>query len=185
MLSVLAAALVVACDDDGDGGPSPTVPPIVETAEDAAKTPDVDIRTLDLEAAKDVQALLTQTGGLYEQENVIYVDLTGDGADEAIVPVSSGGTLGDIAFLVLTPMGGGTLALLTQARDTQTGLTVEIVDGQLVETRPEPGSDDPECCPSMLRVTVYEWDGEALVVESEEVVPNPDAGANATPAASQ
>jgi hypothetical protein len=36
----------------------------------------------------------------------------------------------------------------------------------------------------MLRVTVYEWDGEALVVESEEVIPNPDAGADATPAAS-
>lgn len=179
-LCVLAAASVVACDDD-DAGPTRTAPALVETVQDAAKSPDVDIRTLDLEALKDVQALLSQTGGLYVQENVIYFDLTGDGADEAIVPVSSGGTLGDIAFIVLTSAGGGPRALLTQSRDLHTGLTVAVIDGKLVETRPEPGPDDPECCPSMLRRTTYSLDGVSLTVESQETIPNPEGGVKATP----
>jgi hypothetical protein len=72
------------------------------------------IREIDLAKVADVEAVVAGTGGQFLQANVIYADLTEDGSDEAIVPISSGGTMGDVAFLVLTPAGDGTETLLKE-----------------------------------------------------------------------
>jgi hypothetical protein len=33
---------------------------------------------------------------------------------------------------------------------------------------------DPQCCPSRLRETSYQWDGARFVAITEQVVPNED-----------
>jgi hypothetical protein len=134
----------------------------------------VDIRTLDLESQEAVQELLSATGGTYEQESVIYADVTGDDADDAVVPVASGGTMGDVGYVVLAATADGAEPVLE--RSPGGPVSVEVAGGQVVETLPVPGPDDPECCPSQLRTITYTWDGEALVVESDETGPNPAGG---------
>ena len=113
------------------------------------------------------------TDGLYVQDNVLYADLTDDGEEEAVVPISSGGTLGDVGFVVLTESEGALEALLT-ATPQAGGVSVNIEDGRVVAVEAAPGPDDPECCPSQLRTTVYAWDGEELAVESSTVGPAAD-----------
>jgi hypothetical protein len=142
------------------------------------------IRAIDLKQTAPVQQLLKDTGGEFVQSQVIYGDLTGDGIDEAVVPVSSGGTMGDIAYVVLTPAGGGVAALPMAKGDTSSGgIAVSIDGGKLVDTRPQYGPNDPNCCPSLLRKTTYTWDGQQLAVASTASVPNPDAGVKGTPPA--
>ncbi len=139
------------------------------------------IRSVDLQNLAPVKTLLTDTGGRFAQSDVLYADLTGDGADEAVVPVSSGGTLGDVAFIVLTMSGADTKVVLREYPRDAHGLAVAVVDGKLIETQPVPGPDDPECCPGMLRKTTYAWNGAALAVESVKTEVNPEGGAKGTP----
>ena len=83
--------LVVACDgDDGgdDGTPSAVPTGAVSPAPTATIAPGA-IRDVQLEALEPVAALREQTGGAYAQANVLYADVTGDGVEEAIVPLAS------------------------------------------------------------------------------------------------
>jgi len=188
-LALIAALLVTAasCGGDDNDDATPTAPAATSTTA-AAETPDPAdagaIRTLDLEANADVQTLLTDTGGSYVQESVIYADITGDGIDDAIVPVASDGTLGNVAFVVLMLDGDDVETLLTEQPEATNGMALRVEDGNLVLSEAAPGPDDPSCCPSMLRETTYVWNGAALAIESEVTIPNPDGGIKGTPAAS-
>jgi hypothetical protein len=177
LICAAIAAVLAACNGD-DGDKTPTATAIGATA---VPSPSVDIRTLDLTQVVDVQALLEDTEGVFAQENVIYDDVNGDGIDEAIVPIASGGTGADIGFIVLTPSDGGTRTLLTHVPQGE-GLAIEVQDGKIVTTEPAPGPDDPLCCPSFLRKTTFNWNGAALALESSETIPNPGAF-NKTPGA--
>jgi hypothetical protein len=172
------AAAMVGCGGDGDDeAGTPTLPPAV-TPGVATATPEADlIRAVDLQNSEPVQDLIEVTGGLYVQGDVLYADLTDDDEDEAVVPLSSGGTLGDVGFLVLQLTDGAVEPLLTVTPESGGGLSVSISGGQLVSVEPVPGPDDPECCPSSLRTTVYGWDGEDLVVESSKTEPSTGGGA--------
>jgi hypothetical protein len=175
---IVACALIAACggggDDDDEATSTPsvavTVPAATETATPAG------IRSIDLQNSEPVQDLIDVTGGLYVQDNVLYADLSEDGSEEAIVPLSSGGTLGDVGFLVLAEADGGVEPLLTVTPEFG-GIAVSLVDGQLTTIEPVPGPDDPECCPSALRTTVYAWNGSELAVESSNTEPSDGSGA--------
>lgn len=185
LIAMAGLAIAAACGGDGgdDDESTPTEAAATATS-DPGETPTIDssIRTLDLESNEDVAAIVADAGGSLVQSSVLYADLTRDGVEEAIVPVSSGGTLGDVAFVVLTPDGGGAKTLLKEQPEATMGLALDVdADGDLIVTEPVPGPDDPECCPSMLRRTTYSWNGAALALESVETVPNPDAGAKGTP----
>lgn len=148
----------------------------------SAATASSAIRNLDLEHSAPVQQLIKDTGGQFVPSQVLYGDLTGDGVEEAVVPISSGGTMGDIAYVVLTPSGDGVAVLPLEKGDTVAGgVAVDIVDGKLVDTRPEYGPTDPECCPSMLHKTTYSWNGTKFVIASSQSIPNPNGGAKGTP----
>ena len=149
----------------------------------AGKTPSVDIRSLDIEKLPDVAALLLDTSGGFSKDDVLYADLTGDGSDEAVVPISSGGTMGDIAFIVLMADGNDTKTLLKEYPSDQSGLSVAVQDAKVVMTQPVPGPDDPFCCPSFLKKTTYGWNGYAMALEGVTTDPNPNAGGKGTPAA--
>jgi len=136
---------------------------------------------IDLGNSAPVQKVMADSGGQFVQAEVIYADLTGDGTEAAVVPISSGGTMGDIAVVVLGTVGGGTRTLLSDYPRSGRGMAVAVNAGKLVITEPVPGPNDPECCPSQLRKTTYGWNGVALVVESIDTMPNPNAGPKATP----
>ena len=144
-------------------------------------TPSVDIREIDIAAMPDVQAVLTTNGGTIIQTDVVYADVTGDGFDDAIVPVSSGGTLGYLGFFVVTPEGDTARILMQEFPAESTGLTVTVVGEKIELLQPAPGPDDPECCPSFFRRTIYAWNGNALAVESVTTELNPDVAAALTP----
>ncbi|MEX0751123.1 MAG: hypothetical protein WD359_09980, partial [Dehalococcoidia bacterium] len=146
-------------------------------------TPSGAIRERDLENDPAVQSLIEETGGEYVQENVIYADLSDDGIDDAVVPVSSAGTLGNVAFVVLTPTDDGTVTLLRELPRESGGIALNVVEGKLVMLEPVFGPDDPECCPSLLRQTTYGWNGAALALEDQQTIDNP--GGEVKPNASQ
>lgn len=183
--AVIALFALTACDGDGGGDDTPTRPSSTATASGTAApeaTPSGEIRERDLENDPAVQSLIADTGGEYVQENVVYADLTDDGVDDAVVPIASGGTLGNLAFIVLTPVEGGTSVLLKEQPAQSGGIALDVVDGKLVTLEPVFGPDDPECCPSMLRKTTYGWNGAALALEDEETVENPGGVVKPTPA---
>ena len=182
-----ALAFTLACNGGGDDDPTPVTSPTsaatAAASPTAGATPSGEIRSLDIAASPDVKQLMTDTGGTLAQENVVYGDLTGDGIEEAIAPIASGGTMGYVAFAVLTPVGTSTKTLLKETPPGGRGFQVSIEEDHLVITEPVPGPDDPECCPSMLRKTIYAWNGAALAVDDVQTVPNP-AGGVKTPSVS-
>jgi hypothetical protein len=175
--AIILAAVGVACGgNDDDEIVDPTQPPTATVPLTTPTAPPEGIRALDLQNSPPVQDLIEVTGGLYVQDNVLYADLTEDEEEEAVVALSSGGTLGDVGFVVLTLSEGEPEPLLTVAPEGTGGISVNITGAQLVTVEPVPGPDDPECCPSSLRTTTYVWDGTELVVESSTTEPDPAAG---------
>jgi hypothetical protein len=154
--------------------PLPTRPP--------GATPDDSIRTMDLREAAPVQSLLTDTNGEFEQADVIYGDLNGDGVTDAVVPIASGGTQGTLAYVVLTLVAGNVQVMPMQKGETSSGgATVQVVGGKLVDMRAEFGPNDANCCPSMLRTTTYAWDGTQFVIESSTTTTNTTSAQKPTP----
>lgn len=176
LVALLATSLLltVACDGD-DGGDDGTPSAVATGAATPATTPTIPpdaIRDVQLEASEPVATLTEQTGGTFAQTNVLYADVTGDGVEEAIVPLASSGTLGYVAFAVLSPDGqGGASAILTAKPEEASGLNVAVDGGQVIVVEAVRGPDDPECCPGQLRTTTYGWDGTRLVIESQKTEP--------------
>ena len=131
------------------------------------------IRQVDLTKTAALQNAVRQVGGGdIDLKAIVYADLTGDRREEAVVPVDSGGTLGNIAYLVFTMRGGAPALILTRTpgRSSAGGLKMVVEAGKLVEIAAEYGPQDPLCCPSALRRTTFRWDGLTLQVEREEKV---------------
>ena len=190
LIGVLAAALALSACGGGSSSKTATIAPPATSQPTAPSTPapvgtvDARIRAVDLQQTDPVKQLITATGGQFVASSVIYADLTGDGIEEAVVPIASGGTMGDIAYVVLTPDGSGVKALPMEKGTTSSGgVAVSVDAGKLIDTRPVYGPNDPNCCPSQLKKTTYAWDGSKLAQVSSETVPNPDAGVKGTPAA--
>jgi hypothetical protein len=117
--------------------------------------------------------MIAQLGsGAVESGAILYADLTGDQREEAIVPVTSQGTLGNIGYVVFTLESGKPAVVLTRTvdRSAASGLQMSVEDGVLLETRGVFGPNDPFCCPSQLRETTFNWDGSQLQVEDEVLV---------------
>ncbi len=169
--AAVLAALAVACDDGDEKAKTPTP---AATASATATTAPLDIREADLARQPDVKALLQRLGGEVSPEDVLYADLTGDGQEEAIVPVSSGGTAGNLAFIVLGYRGGELVALLSEV-PAEGSLRVELEDHHLVEVLPVYSAGDTPGFPSRIKRVYYAWKDDALVVDREDVVDNPNA----------
>ncbi len=162
---------VTACGSGGGPASKPSPAPTGTPADAQA------VRNVDFTQVGAVTTMLRQLGsGEVDVRSILYADLTGDGREEAVVPIASGGTLGNIAYLVFTLRGGTPATVLSRTRDrtTVSGLAVSVEDGKLIETTGEYGPEDPRCCPSALKKTYFRWDGASLQVEREETVTNPN-----------
>ena len=188
LVLALFASGLIACKSNSSKTATPTgTSPATATARATATRTGTsgEIRRVDLEQTAPVQQVLSSTGGQFVQSSVIYGDLTGDGVEEAVVPIASGGTLGNIAYVVLTQTDGGVMQLFASTPDPESagGVDVSVENGQLVETRPIYGPTDPNCCPSQLRTTIYAWDGSKFAQQSTNTAPNPAGGVKSTPTA--
>ncbi len=169
ILASVAVLLATACGDEDAGLVTPTPRASPEVTVTAVTQPP--IFDVDFAAAPDVADFTARAGGEVADDAIIFADLTGDGAEEAVVPVSSGGTAGDIAYFVYT-MRDGELTLLLSVVPESGRIQVELdPEGRLVDREPVYGPNDPECCPSRVRTRVYEWDGQRLRVASEREEP--------------
>lgn len=164
-LFAILSIFAIACGngDDSGGASSQPKPPDDSQA----------IRGVDFEGLDVLHDMIAQLGsGAVESGAVVYTDLTGDQREEAIVPVTSQGTLGNIGYVVFTLQSGKPAVVLTRTvdRSAASGLQMSIEDGVLLETRGVFGPDDPFCCPSQLRETTFRWDGSQLQVQDEVLV---------------
>jgi len=170
VFAALGALLVSACTGDDEGAtPEPTVNGTVEVT--ATPRPLASLREADFTNPGLVGALVDAAGGgEVVPERVHYADLVGgDGVEEAFVVVESGGTLGDLGVGVYFLEGGQ--PVLRQF--IQTAGRVEFRLGLVVTLEGVWAADDAQCCPSELRETSYEWDGQEFAAITEQVVPNP------------
>jgi hypothetical protein len=158
----------LACGSGGSDGASSSASKEDRTPADTAA-----IRMVDLTQAPEVTTAVQRVGsGGVNARGIDYADVTGDDREEAIVPVESGGTLGNVAYLVFTMKSGAPELVLTRVKDrSAAGLRMSVEDGKLVETTAEYGPEDPLCCPTVMRQTTFRWDGSLLQVEREERVP--------------
>jgi len=177
VLLLVAGLVLSACgwlEEEGEEGvPEATSSPLPEpTATTVPPAPDID--EVDFSQVPAVEDLVEDTGGSLLPDEVILADLTGDGVEEAVVPVSSGGTGGDIAYAILGYRDGDLEEILA-VKPEAGRVMVSVEDGILVETQPVYAPEDPLCCPSELRHTYYRWEGEELVVDHEETETVPSA----------
>jgi len=173
-LVLLVAALAAGCDGGGSGGEgTPAASPestMGETTPTAQPTAAPDIRQQDLKVQPELESFLTSSNGVVDPTGIIYADLTEDGVDDAVVPVSSGGEGGDIAVFVFGYQPAGLVQLLRFVPEGGS-LAVSVEDQRLVTREPVFSTGDPACCPSELHVTTYEWKASQLTVANEETVP--------------
>jgi hypothetical protein len=102
-------------------------------------------------------------------DSVEYADLDGDGADEAIIPVSSGGTAGLLGFLLFRE---GTPAPKLAVTETGYKMSFTVEGQRLAIYRPNYVGFEPNCCPSSTTRTLTRLDGDRLVVIATETEPN-------------
>ncbi len=150
------------------------VPPTPTGAVGTPAAPLPTLRGIDFTTAPYAADLTRRAGGGdVIAERIRLVDLTGDGAEEAVVVVESGGTLGDLGVGVYQAAAGG--PALTYFR--KLAGRVEVRQTALVIVEGVPAAGDPECCPSQVRESTVEWRNGTFEVTSERTVASPGAGA--------
>jgi hypothetical protein len=132
------------------------------------------IQDIDLTKVPEVVAVAESTGGLIATKTAQFADLTGDGHDEALVSVVSGGSFGNLAYFVVALDEGWPHVIRQETADPSSrhGVDVQIQDASIVETSGIYGPDEPNCCPSLLKKTYYRWDGQGFQENTTEVVLN-------------
>ncbi len=176
----LGALALAACggSDEPSPTPTPTETSPTPTATATSTVTAADIRDVDFTDPAVIGTIIDHFGGgEIEPRRIAYTDMTGDGQDEAVVVVESGGTAGDLGACVMT-IDGSTPAVLgyvdagghVELRFPEAGGGVIVVQ----EGVAQPG--DAECCPSQLRERTYRWDGDEFELLSDQVVDNPDVG---------
>jgi len=171
---VVASFVAMSCGDDERSAESTATPRRPTATPAVTSTPLPDIQTLDLANQQAVRDLAQQLNGEVAPEEIIYADLTGDGRDDAVVPISSGGTQGNLGFAVIGYLGGTLKALLTEA-PSEGEVRVAVSSGQLVESLPVYAAGDLPGFPSSIRNVYYAWKGDQFAVDREEVIPNPNS----------
>jgi hypothetical protein len=102
-------------------------------------------------------------GGGGGPDRVICHDLTGDGVPEMTVTVFSGGTAGDIAWIVFKRDGNRWRAAHRELNVYK--LRLDRVGSDLVETTPVYRRRDPNCCPSGgFEHRRLHWNGKRFAV---------------------
>ena len=98
--------------------------------------------------------------------NILYGDISGDGREEAVIPLFSGGTAGIVGYLVYRDIDGQPV-LMTGLPGYKVNAT--IANGELRVSQPLYGANDANCCPSGVEETAYHLQGDRLARVREPV----------------
>jgi hypothetical protein len=93
-------------------------------------------------------------------QDVQYGDLDGDGQDEAVIPLDSGGTGGIIGFLIYRQAPNGPQIATAKAGQK---LQIQVSSGKLAVTEAIFAGWEPNCCPSSLLVSDFRLEQNQLV----------------------
>jgi hypothetical protein len=173
VIAGLFPSIVAACGDGGVSDPTATTTPTATATASATGTsaPAASLREVDFSDPALVGPLIDAAGGgEVPVERIEFVDLIGnDRIEEAVVVVESGGTLGDLGAGIFSVIEGRPELVQFIA----TAGRVEVRQDLVVTIEGVWAADDPQCCPSELLETSYQWDGARFAVLTEQVVPNP------------
>ncbi len=176
-LAALGAAtlLLAGC---GGGSSSIVQAPTASPSPSASATPGTltSARGIDFRDAAVLAPIVKHFGGgEVTPERVVYADLTGDHVEEAVAIVESGGTAGDLGAAVFTVQQGHAQLLGYVDRGGHITVTFGTAVAGLINVQQGVyAAGDPQCCPTQLRETVYQWNGEQFAVETEQVITNPN-----------
>jgi hypothetical protein len=101
--------------------------------------------------------------GAPDLDNIVYVDMDKNGQEEAAIPLISGGTAGNIGFL-LYRQAQPLPRLIGWQEGYKQGL--KAVDGKLVASNAVYSGWEPNCCPSGYSTITYALSGDKLTVAS-------------------
>ena len=108
-------------------------------------------------------------GGYALIDDVVYGDLDGDSAEEAIVMIDSGGTAGLLGFLLYREAELAPKMVLVRSGYK---LSVTIEGNKVVIHEPNYIGFEANCCPSSISRTLNALEGDRLVTLATEIEPN-------------
>lgn len=97
--------------------------------------------------------------GIPQLDQIVYVDMDGDGVEEAAMPLFSGGTAGNIGALIFR-MGARSPVLVDKVGGYK--LAVGVEQGRLVVSNALYAGWEPNCCPSGRSYDTYVLQGGRL-----------------------
>ncbi len=107
----------------------------------------------------------TNTTGVPQLEEIVYGDFDGDCTEEAAVPLFSGGTAGNVGFLVYDLPEGSTLPTLATWGEGYK-LLLAADSGLLIVSNALYNGWEPNCCPSGISYEGYRLHNGKLILVS-------------------
>jgi hypothetical protein len=100
---------------------------------------------------------VTLKKGGFVDPNVLFADLNGDGKEDAVVAVDSGGGAGIVALYVFSAGSGKDLQIVYRNQGLYRAAARINPGPALVYTVPQYKDGDELCCPSAYRETTLRW----------------------------
>lgn len=113
-------------------------------------------KLLDSKAVAHSVKVTLKKGGFVAKE-ILFADLTGEGKDDAVVMVDSGGASGVIALYVFSAGSATDLHIVYRNQRIYRGDARINPGPALVYVLPQFKSGDELCCPSSYRETELKW----------------------------
>ncbi|MGI8594585.1 MAG: hypothetical protein ACR2ML_09535 [Solirubrobacteraceae bacterium] len=116
----------------------------------------------DRRTGSEVRELLRTREGFVDDQ-VLFADLTGDGRQDAVVSVASGGAAGDVAYYVFSTQGrdaGDELRAVYRSEGLYRS-SVRVRRGRLISRVPRYEPTDPLCCPKAILERTLRWSRDA------------------------
>lgn len=100
---------------------------------------------------------VTLKKGGFVSKDVLFDDLTGEGKDDAVITVDSGGAAGIVAVYVFSAGKGKALKIVYRNQRLYRGAARVNPGPTLVYSLPQYKDGDEICCPSAYRETTLKW----------------------------
>jgi hypothetical protein len=100
---------------------------------------------------------VTLKKGGFVSRDVLFADLTGEGKDDAVVTVDSGGSAGVIALYVFSAGSAKNLQIVYRNQRLYRAAAQINPGPALVYLLPQYADGDELCCPSAYRQTDLKW----------------------------
>ncbi|MFL5840253.1 MAG: hypothetical protein ACJ77Z_07360 [Thermoleophilaceae bacterium] len=113
-------------------------------------------KLLDSKSVSHSVKVTLKKGGFVDKE-ILFADLTGEGKDDAVVTVDSGGASGIVALYVFSAGSGKDLQIVYRNQGLYRALARINPGPALVYSLPQYKDGDELCCPSAYRETTLQW----------------------------